>query len=131
MARSQILPMMLLACVLSACSGGGGNSSLSIDPGAPNPFAGYSSAIYGGKDNWLCHPSLAAADNVCASNLDATRVFPDGTTALEPFTAAADPQVDCFYVYPTVSADAGGNADLNEGPEEIFTTLNQAAQMVA
>jgi len=129
MARLKILPLALLAIVVSACGGGGSNDSdPSINPGPPNPFAGYSSATYGGKDNWLCHPSLAAADNVCASNLDATRVFADGTTELETFTAAADPKVDCFYVYPTVSADAGGNADLNEGPEEIFTTLNQAAR---
>lgn len=105
MARLKILAIALLAVAVSACGGGGSNDSApSIDPGAPNPFAGYSSATYGGKDNWLCHPSLAAADNVCANNLDATRVFADGTTELEPFTAAADPEVDCFYVYPTVSA---------------------------
>ena len=36
--------------------------------------------------------------------------------------------MDCFYVYPTVSGDPGTNSDLEEGAEEIFTTLNQAAR---
>lgn len=134
MARMMYLPILPLAiALLGGCSGGSNNGSnngsgLSVDPGEANPFAGYSSAVYSGADNWLCHPGLAAADNVCASNLDATRIFADGTTELERFHAAAEPEVDCFYVYPTVSADAGGNADLNEGPEEIFTTVNQAAR---
>lgn len=61
-------------------------------------------------------------------NLDATIVNADGTTQIEPHEVAQDPAIDCFYVYPTVSFDAGGNSDLIPGGEEIFTTLNQAAR---
>lgn len=115
----------LLVYLLGACSDG---ADTPPDTAAPNPFAGYSSAVYAGTDNWLCHPMLASEDNVCASDLSTTRVFADGSTDIEEHVAAADPRVDCFYVYPTVSFDEGGNADLEEGPEEIFTTLNQAAR---
>lgn len=116
---------LILLVLLVACSNGSNNS---VNPGPGNPFQGFSSALYGDSGNWLCHPDLDDEDNVCAKNLDATRVFADGSTEIEPFTRAADPQVDCFYVYPTVSFDEGGNADLEEGPEEIFTALNQAAR---
>jgi hypothetical protein len=46
--------------------------------------------------------------------------------------AAADPPVDCFYVYPTISRDPTANSDLVPAEnEEIYTTLNQAARLTA
>ncbi len=93
-----------------------------------NPFAGYESEIYAGTTHWMCHPSLAQGDDFCAVDLDATVVNADGTTSAEPHTRAADPSFDCFYVYPTVSFDDGGNSDLVPGDDERFAVLNQFAR---
>lgn len=122
---TRVICIFIVGYLLNACSD---SSDSSIDQDPRNPFQGFVSDIYSNSENWLCHPSLGDADNVCASNLDSTIVFPDGSNEIEPFTAATDPAVDCFYVYPTVSADEGGNSDLIKGPEEIFTALNQAAR---
>ena len=117
----------VLVCLLMACSDSN-NNNRQVDQGPPNPFDGFVSALYSGGDNWLCHPALADADNVCASNLDTTRVFADGSTEIEPHIRETEPKVDCFYVYPTGSFDPGINSDLEEGPEEITFTLTQAAR---
>jgi hypothetical protein len=53
---------------------------------------------------------------------------PDGRRTPAPFRPAADPAVDCFYVYPTVSNDGGMFSDLSPGPEERRTVLVQAAR---
>lgn len=123
---------IVLSSLLAACSdnnnSNSNNSLQQVDQGALNPFADFVSDTYSGGDNWLCHPSLDDADNVCASNLDATRVFADGTTEIEAHVRAADPQVDCFYVYPTNSSDPGINSDLERGPEDVYVTLIQAAR---
>ena len=37
-------------------------------------------------------------------------------------------RVDCFYVYPTVSGQKTGNANLNIDPEERSIALFQAAR---
>lgn len=125
MNRILTASILILGSLLIACSDG---SDQRMDQGPSNPFAGFVSAIYSDGDNWLCHPSLTDADNVCSSNLDATRVFADGSTEIEPHVRAADPKVDCFYVYPTNSGDPGINSDLEVGPEEIFITVAQAAR---
>ena len=127
MNRILIAFTLVLSSLLAACSDSNNNDP-QVDQGPPNPFAGFVSTPYSGGDNWLCHPALTDTDNVCASNLDATLVFADGSTEIELHNRAADPGVDCFYVYPTVSGDPGTNSDLEEGAEEIFATLNQAAR---
>jgi pimeloyl-ACP methyl ester carboxylesterase len=42
---------------------------------------------------------------------------------------AADPGIDCFYIYPTVSRDPGTNSDMVIGPEETNVVYNQAARL--
>lgn len=64
---------------------------------------------YGNKDNWLCLPGRADA---CAVDQTTTIVQADGKTSTEAFKPAADPAYDCFYIYPTVSTDPGGNSDM-------------------
>jgi pimeloyl-ACP methyl ester carboxylesterase len=127
MNRILIASILVLGSLLMACSDSD-NNNRQVDQGPPNPFDGFVSALYSGGDNWLCHPALADADNVCASNLDTTRVFADGSTEIEPHMRETEPKVDCFYVYPTGSFDPGINSDLEEGPEEITFTLIQAAR---
>jgi hypothetical protein len=117
--------VLALGSLLIACSDG---SDHGFDQGPTNPYDGFVSETYSDVGNWLCHPSLTDADNVCAGNLDSTRVFADGSTELETHVREPDPKVDCFYVYPTTSADPGLNSDLEEGPEEMDATLNQAAR---
>ena len=64
---------------------------------------------YGNKDSWLCWPGRADA---CAVDQTTTIVQADGKTSTETFKAATAPGYDCFYVYPTVSTDPGGNSDM-------------------
>jgi hypothetical protein len=95
----------------------------------PNPYPGYASAIYANTANWLCRPDT---DDVCDRDLDATVVLPSGRTRLERFKAARNPKIDCFYVYPTISTDMGGNSDLVPGMnEELFVVRQQAARLGA
>jgi hypothetical protein len=95
----------------------------------PDAYVGYTSEQYADGRNWLCHPA-DADENVCERDLDATLVAPDGTTTPEVHERAEDPAIDCFYVYPTISADSGLNADLEPGDnEEIRALVNQAARL--
>jgi hypothetical protein len=82
--------------------------------------------MYDEATNWLCLPGMR--DELCTTGLDATIVHADGSTEPEPFTPAAEPGFDCFYVYPTVSNDSGSNSDLNAGSEETNVTKGQAAR---
>lgn len=59
--------------------------------------------------NWLCRPGRADA---CAADQAATVIQADGSTRLETFKADPNAPIDCFYVYPTVSSDPGGNSDM-------------------
>ena len=63
---------------------------------------------------WLCRPGLQ--DNRCEVNLDATVIEADGTTFVEPYRPAANPGIDCFFVYPTVSNDETWQSDFS--PDE-------------
>jgi hypothetical protein len=82
--------------------------------------------MYDEATNWLCLPGMS--DELCTTGLDATIVHADGSTEPEPFTPAAEPGFDCFYVYPTVSNDSGSNSDLNAGSEETNVTKAQAGR---
>jgi hypothetical protein len=83
---------------------------------------------YGKGETWLCRPGRHDA---CAVDLTTTVVAADGK--LTPENWAADPKagIDCFYVYPTVSRDAGGNSDMNPGPEEFAVVRAQFARFAA
>jgi hypothetical protein len=74
---------------------------------------------------WLCRPGLNGA---CGVDLTTTVVAKDGTLTRETWSAERKPAVDCFYVYPTVSNDKGGNSDMKAGPEEKNVIANQLAR---
>lgn len=86
------------------------------------------SVDYGKGEAWLCLPGRTDA---CAQPLDTTVVKADGSLTLEPFKAAVDPGVDCFYVYPTVSNDLTGNSDMTANAEERFVIAAQFARFGA
>jgi hypothetical protein len=78
--------------------------------------------------NWLCRPDRADA---CAVDLSATSVSNRGSLRREEFRPAAKPKIDCFYVYPTVSLDAGVTSDLNPGAEERRVVAAQFARFAS
>src|ERR1700722_7448578 len=80
---------------------------------------------YTDPSNWLCRPGRQDA---CTVNLDATVIEADGTTRLDRFKADPDAPIDCFYVYPTVSTDPGGNATMQIEPAEVTAVLHQFAR---
>lgn len=77
---------------------------------------------------WLCRPGRSDA---CSVDLTATVVEASGALRSEPFTPAENPAVDCFYLYPTVSNDAGDNSDLAANAEEQRVIASQAARFGA
>jgi hypothetical protein len=75
--------------------------------------------------NWLCRPDNNA---FCEIDLTATTVAADGTRSREPFVAAEQPAIDCFYVYPTVSRDPTPNSDMEPNEEERSVAASQLAR---
>src|SRR5690349_16360888 len=94
---------------------------------ASEPYPGYKSALYADPANWLCRPDK---DDVCDHDLDATAVRANGSVRRERWQATRTPKIDCFYVYPTISTDKGGNSDLVPGDDqELFVVRQQAARL--
>src|SRR5580658_1043099 len=86
-------------------------------PPAPNDYAK--------PENWLCLPGRQDA---CAVDLTTTIIAADGSMREEPWTAATDPKVDCFYVYPTVSLEPTISSDMMQGPAEKAVVRTQFAR---
>jgi hypothetical protein len=142
----RALVLTVVALVAAACSGNGettappavpAGTATGTAPGTTAPaatrlptparYAGYRSDVYADKAHWVCRPDT---DDVCDHGLDATVVKADGTLTPEPFTPAADPSIDCFYVYPTISRDPTANSDLTASPtEEGVGALGQVARL--
>jgi hypothetical protein len=86
-------------------------------PVAPNDYA---------KDeNWLCRPGRQDA---CAADQTATVIQANGATTVETFKADPNAPIDCFYVYPTVSSDPGGNSDMTPDLPEKAVADQQFAR---
>jgi hypothetical protein len=76
---------------------------------------------------WLCRPG--AASDPCASARTATSVAADSSKTA--FSTVATPEAkrfDCFYVYPTVSAETSLNSDLAIQKEEAQIAQGETAQ---
>ncbi len=75
---------------------------------------------------WLCLPGRR---DICAVPLATTELPGSGYGARIVAAPAPNPPVDCFYVYPTVSRDAGLNSDLAPSDnEEGYAAQNQIAR---
>jgi len=83
---------------------------------------------YADAKNWLCRPGQQDA---CAVDLTTTVVAADGKLTKEAFTPNPNAPIDCFYVYPTVSTDNGGNSDMDPGPQEKRVAAAQAARFAS
>jgi len=108
----------------SGPAAGGSGSPIPTVPASPAPTL--SASPTPDDTVWLCKPGLAA--NPCAGNLDATAFDAAGKSSQQPAAPAADPPIDCFYVYPTVSRQKGANATLTIDPEERAVANAQAAR---
>jgi hypothetical protein len=75
--------------------------------------------------SWLCLPGRET--DVCTAPLPTTALNPNGYGSVGRSSPAADPPVDCFYVYPTVSRDPGYNSD-GDVAEERAAALAQFAR---
>jgi hypothetical protein len=109
--------MVSVAAALCAFATAGGASAQTPPPND-----------YSKPEAWLCLPGRSDA---CDVPLDATVIAADGGQTQEAFRAAADPGIDCFYVYPTVSTDAGGNSDMTIDPAERRVVAVQFARFRA
>lgn len=132
----QIWGASLLAVAMVAACGQASNETGEVEAAAPPAAeaegeadvsdAGFEVTDYSDMANWLCHPDKP--NDACDVDLSYTVVNADGTTEIKSFEADANPAIDCFYVYPTVSADEGGNSDLNPGDEELRVVEGQLAR---
>jgi len=115
--RSVVLCLALLATLMPAGARAGGA-----------PYTGYSSAVYADPANWICRGDRAG--DPCDGDMNATSIKRRGQTRVERWKPARKPKFDCFYVYPTISLDDGGNSDLVPGAdEEIYVARQQAARL--
>ena len=112
----------IIAGAVLAVAMAGGAQAQAPDPKVPH--ADYSNAAL-----WLCKPGLA--DDKCKVNLDATIINGNGSTSVEKFKAAANPAIDCFFVYPTVSLDPGWASDWTADKMEIDDVKLQFARFGA
>ena len=79
------------------------------------------------KTVWLCFPGRAP--DPCTPGLSTTVYSPSfQELGVQHPRAVPNPKVDCFYVYPTVSDQKTGNANLNIDPQENSIALYQAAR---
>ncbi len=83
---------------------------------------------YSDGKSWLCKPGRQDA---CAIDQTTTIVAADGTLTREEWKANPGAPIDCFYVYPTVSMDPGGNSDMTPGPEENGVVRAQFARFAS
>jgi hypothetical protein len=80
---------------------------------------------YAADASWLCLPGRQDA---CGRPLPTAALDPAGYGPVAEVTPAADPPIDCFYIYPTVSRDSGMSSDMNPGPEEQSVAAVQLAR---
>ncbi|MBA3675820.1 MAG: DUF3089 domain-containing protein [Sphingosinicella sp.] len=80
---------------------------------------------YANEANWLCLPGRA---DPCGTPLPTTALNANGYGSNRQSVPATDPGIDCFYVYPTISEDAGANSDMVPGPEEKSAATVQFAR---
>ncbi|MEO8539572.1 MAG: DUF3089 domain-containing protein [bacterium] len=92
---------------------------------ASTPVPGTVSVDYSTDAHWICRPEKQGTP--CDGSLDQAVLSSDGSVKLVKAGVAANPPIDCFYVYPTVSTDPGVNSDLDPGIAETSTVVAQAA----
>jgi len=75
---------------------------------------------------WLCRPG--EQPNPCRETQRTTIYDADGSSRVEDEPLPANPPVDCFFVYPTVSGQPATNANKDKDEELIAIARYQAAR---
>jgi hypothetical protein len=75
---------------------------------------------------WLCRPGVEP--NPCRESLETTVYQEGGGATVEDPPLPANPPIDCFYVYPTVSEQPGTNANKDKDPQLVEIARYQAAR---
>lgn len=75
---------------------------------------------------WLCRPGQQP--DPCASDERTTSVDAAGQRQVAPAPKPHQRDLDCFYVYPTVSSETTANADLRVQKPETDTAVAQASR---
>ena len=75
---------------------------------------------------WLCRPGVA--NDPCIPDGGTSVVSAKGASVEARAALPSNPRFDCFYVYPTVSAESSVNADLRIQPAERAVAQAQASQ---
>src|SRR4051812_30709123 len=74
--------------------------------------------------SWLCRPG--ADPNPCVGDQTTRYYEPDGSSHVATPAVPANPPIDCFYVYPTVSNQPTPNATPTPDPEVRSIAVYQA-----
>src|SRR3954447_25009614 len=74
--------------------------------------------------SWLCRPG--ASTNPCMGDQTTRYYEPDGSSHVATPPVPANPPIDCFYVYPTVSNQPTPNATATPNPEVRSIAVYQA-----
>lgn len=115
--RAMPAPILMIAPILVIAA-----SALSVPVAAAETTP---PSDYARSESWLCLPGR---EDACTQDLTATIVQADGSTSIEAFKAEAEPPIDCFYVYPTVSIAPGPNSPMQPSANETGIALHQAAR---
>ena len=83
---------------------------------------------YADDKAWLCR---SGRQDACSIDHTTTVVAPDGKLTRETWGADPTAPIDCFYVYPTVSTDAGPYSDMNADPAELNVIRQQFARFAS
>ncbi len=115
------LPLLVLLCLAGALPTRG-------QAKPSRPASGYTAPDYSNPANWVCRPG---AETVCTANLDAEVMAPGKPPRTVRFQPAADPPIDCFYAYPTVSLQETPYASMTASPEVKKVVNAQAGLLTA
>ena len=125
----RVVLVAAAAALACACSGGHHDTATSQPPtttASPSPTPVATPATTSDSTVWLCRPG--AKDNPCAGDLTSTAITPQGERLVELPPPAHPGDLDCFYVYPTVSRESAANADLQVQSAERDVAIAQAAR---
>jgi hypothetical protein len=100
---------------------------LGAAPANAAPLSPPDTPDYANGAAWLCRPDRPT-DACGRSNQNAVILRADGSTTVQRFRADPNAPIDCFYVYPTVSRDPGGNASMKVEEEEVAVVNQQFAR---
>jgi hypothetical protein len=101
-------------------------AALVAAPAPAQQAAGASAPVdYSQPASWLCLPGR---DDACGKPLPTVALNANGYGSVGQSVPRKDAAVDCFYVYPTVSADQGDNSDMVPGPQEQGVAAIQFAR---